>query len=304
MADPSEEHLVTDTDDPWAVGAVAKGLETLNLNRIDNTTFEGTSLLPPGGRVFGGQLLAQGVMAAGLTAPPDRHIHSLHSYFLRAGDATRPLRFEVEILRDGKSFSARRVHALQGGHPLLSMVASFHLDQDGPEHSVAMPEVPAPETVISGMAVLQPFLGHPMADFWLNDAPFDVRHVQGSLFFTPDSHPRHFQTVWMRVRTPLDVPELTHRALIAFGCDQVMLEPLLRRHGTTWSTDAFAFASLDHAMWWHRPARADEWLLFVQDAPSAQGGRGLTGAWVFSQDGRLVASVAQEGVMRLPRNRA
>jgi acyl-CoA thioesterase-2 len=104
----------------------------------------------------------------------------------------------------------------------------------------------------------------------------------------------------MRVREPLDVPELTHRALIAFGCDQVILEPLLRRHGLSWTTKDLAFASLDHAMWWHRPARADEWLLFVQDAPTAQGGRGLTGAWVFAEDGRLVASVAQEGMLRLP----
>ena len=132
-----------------------------------------------------------------------------------------------------------------------------------------------------------------------NSAPFDIRHVEGSLFFAPDPLPKAYQAAWMRVRRPIEGTELTHRALLAFGCDQVMLEPLLRRHGASWATANMAFASLDHAMWWHRPARADEWLLFVQDAPTAQGGRGLTGTWIFAEDGRLVASASQEGMFRL-----
>jgi acyl-CoA thioesterase-2 len=180
------------------------------------------------------------------------------------------------------------------------MVASFQVAQDGPEHSVTMPEVAPPDSVTSGVSVLTPFEGHPDADFWLKRAPFDVRHVEGSVFVKPDPNPKAYQTAWMRVRRPLgDAPELVHRALIAFGCDQVMLEPLLRRHGVSWGSRNFAFASLDHAMWWHRPARADEWLLYVQDTPTAQGGRGLTGAWVFAEDGRLIASVAQEGMIRI-----
>jgi acyl-CoA thioesterase-2 len=287
-------------DDPWAAEAVASGLATLDLRQLDATVFEGDSLPVPGGRVFGGQVLGQCVMAAGRTVDPDRHIHSLHGYFLRAGDATKPIRFEVEVLRDGGSFSARRVHALQDDRPLLSMITSFQLQQDGPEHSVTMPEVPGPETLPSGIDVLRPFEGNPMADFWLKEAPFDVRQVEGSLFFEADPHPKPYQTAWMRVREPLDVSELTHRALIAFAADQVILEPLLRRHGLSWTTKGLSFASLDHAMWWHRPARADEWLLFVQDTPTAQGGRGLTGAWVFTEDGRLVATIAQEGMLRLP----
>jgi acyl-CoA thioesterase-2 len=291
---------VPSIDDPWASLAVVRGLDVLALRQLGPTSFEGDSLPVPGGRVFGGQVLGQGVIAAGRTVAEDRHIHSLHGYFLRAGDATEPIRFDVDVLRDGGSFSARRVHALQGGRPLLSMIASFQLQQDGPEHSVTMPEVPGPETLPSGIDVLRPFEGHPMADFWLKEAPFDVRHVEGSIFYQADPHPKPYQCAWMRVREPLDVPELTHRALIAFGCDEVILEPLLRRHGLSWTTKDLAFASLDHAMWWHRPARADEWLLFVQDAPTAQGGRGLTGAWVFSEDGRLVASVAQEGMLRPP----
>jgi acyl-CoA thioesterase-2 len=290
------DHL-TDT---WAEGAVASGLSALTLRRSGDTSFEGDSLPMPGGRVFGGQVLAQALLAAGATVDHSRAAHSLHAYFLRPGDATAPISFEVERLRDGRSFSARRTHAIQGGKPILSMIASFQEAQDGPEHSVAMPEVPPPDAVASGVDVLAPYAGHPTADFWLGSAPFDVRHVEGSIFIEPDASPKHFQTAWMRVRAPLpDASPLMHQALIAFGSDQVILEPMLRRHGIGWSTRGVSFASLDHALWWHRPARADEWLLFVQDSPTAQGARGLTGAWVFSEDGRLVASVAQEGMFRL-----
>ena len=264
-------------DDPWAEKAVASGLATLDLARLGETVFEGTSLPVPNGRVFGGQLLAQGLLAAGLTVPDDRHAHSLHAYFLRPGDCAKPIRFEVEILRDGRSFSARRTHALQ---------------------------VPGPDAAVSGVEILRKYEGHAIADFWLKDAPFDVRHVEGTLFDRVDPKPKSFQTAWMKVRGTLDVPELTHRALIAFACDQVMMEPLLRRHSVSWATRGISFASLDHAMWWHRPARADEWLLFAQDAPTAQGGRGLTGAWVFTEDGRLVASIAQEGMLRIGDDRA
>lgn len=286
--------------DAWAGEAVASGMAALTLRRLGDTSFEGDSLPMPGGRVFGGQVLAQALLAAGHTVELDRPAHSLHAYFLRAGDASKPISFEVEVLRDGRSFSARRTHAIQNGVPILSMIASFQDPQDGPDHSVTMPEVPPPDAIPSGVDVLAPFAGHPTADFWLTSAPFDVRHVEGSIFIEPDSSPKHFQTVWMRVREPVpQASPLMHQALIAFGSDQVILEPALRRHGASWAQPRMAFASLDHALWWHRPARADEWLLFVQDSPTAQGGRGLTGAWVFSEDGRLVASVAQEGMFRL-----
>lgn len=288
------------TEDRWADQAVASGLAALDLRRTGDFTFEGDSLPMPGGRVFGGQVLAQALLAAGHTVEDGRHAHSLHGYFLRAGDASRPIDFQVELLRDGRSFSARRTHALQNGVPILSMIASFQAEQEGPEHSVPMPEVPGPHELPSGVDVLGPFAGHPTADFWLRQAPFDVRHVDGSVFIAPDAEPKQHQTAWMRVRRRVEGSDLLHRALIAFGSDQVILEPLLRRHGASWATKGMAFASLDHAMWWHRPARADEWLLFVQDAPTAQGGRGLTGTWVFAEDGRLVASAAQEGMIRLP----
>ncbi len=286
-------------EDVWADDAMAGGLAALQLRRTSETGFEGDSLPMPGGRVFGGQVLAQGLLAAGATVDEDRHVHSLHGYFLRAGDASKPLQFEVEVLRDGRSFSARRTHALQEGRPILSMITSFQVDQEGPEHAAVMPEVPGPDEVTSGIEVLAPFAGHPSADFWLTSAPFDVRHIEGSIFTGPDESRGTFQHTWMRTRRPVEGSQLMHRALLAFGSDQVMLEPLLRRHGASWATREIAIASLDHAMWWHRPVRADEWLLFVQDAPTAQGARGLTGTWVFAQDGTLVASAAQEGMIRL-----
>jgi acyl-CoA thioesterase-2 len=286
-------------DDTWAAEAVASGMRALDLRQTGDTSFEGGSLPMPGGRVFGGQVLGQALVAAGRTVAGDRHAHSLHGYFLRPGDAAKPISFEVEVLRDGGSFSARRTHAFQDGRPLLSMIASFQETQEGPEHQVTMPEVPPPDEVPSGIDVLAPYAGHPTADFWLQRAPFDVRHVEGSLFLGPDPQPKAYQAAWMRVRGPIAADELTHRALLAFGCDQVMLEPLLRRHGASWMSRDMSFASLDHAMWWHRSARADEWLLFVQDAPTSQGGRGLTGTWIFAEDGRLVASAAQEGMFRL-----
>jgi len=290
-------------EDTWADQSVTSGLAALDLRRLGDTEFEGDSLPMPGGRVYGGQVLAQGLLAAGHTVDDERHLHSMHGYFLRPGDASRPITFEVENLRDGRSFSVRRTHAFQGGKPILSMISSFQLPQSGPEHSVTMPEVPGPDTVKSSVDILAPFAGDAKADYWLERTPFDLRHVEGSLLFEPDARTKQYQTTWVRLRKRVEVTDLMHRALLAFGCDQVMLEPLLRRHGASWQTKGLSFASLDHAMWWHRPARADEWMLFVQDAPTAQGGRGLGGTWIFSEDGRLVASASQEGMFRLPPER-
>lgn len=286
-------------DDIWAEQAVDSGMAVLDLRRLGDTSFEGDSLPMPGGRAYGGQVLAQSLLAAGHTVDSDRPMHSMHGYFLRPGDASRPISFEVEILRDGRSFSARRTHAFQDGKPILSMIASFQLDQEGPEHSVSMPEVPGPDSVVSAIDLLAPHEGNPVADYWLKRTPFDLRHVEGSLLFQPDGRPKQYQTTWIKLRQPIEGTDLLHRALLAFQCDQVMLEPLLRQHGASWMTPGLNFASLDHAMWWHRPARADEWLLYVQDAPTAQGGRGLGGAWIFSEDGRLVASASQEGMFRM-----
>ncbi|MCV2396213.1 acyl-CoA thioesterase II [Actinotalea sp. M2MS4P-6] len=274
-------------------------LETLRLEQVDPDTFTGHNMPMPHGRVFGGQVLAQALLAAAATVPHDRVPHSVHGYFLRPGDITTPITFAIERLRDGRSFTARRTHALQDGQPLLSMITSFQLDQDGLEHTSTAPDVPDPESLPMSLDVLAP-LDHPMATFWGRYGAFDVRHVEQELYLSPDPTRTDLQHVWMRSRGPLPDDPVLHRALLAFACDQVMLEPVLRRHGASWASRDLSVASLDHAMWWHRPARADEWLLYVQSSPSAQGGRGLGSASVYDRAGALVATIAQEGMVRLP----
>ena len=262
--------------------------------------FSGHSLPQPNGRVFGGQVLAQALLAAGRTVDADRLPHSLHGYFLRAGVVTEPITFAVERLRDGRSFTARRTHALQGGAPILSLIASFQTEQDGVDYADEMPDgVPAPEDVPSALDLLGT-IDHPAAKFWAQESAFDVRHVDGSIYLGRAAEVTGRQQVWFRARDPLPDDRLLHRALLAYACDQVMLEPVLRRAGRSWATRGMSIASLDHAMWWHRDARVDDWLLHVQTSPSAQGGRGLGAARVFTRDGTLVASIAQEGMVRFP----
>src|SRR3712207_1425824 len=279
--------------------AMGRVLTALHLEQTGDDEFVGPSLPRPRGRVFGGQVLAQALMAAGRTAPEGRLPHSLHGYFLRPGDVRQPITFAVERLRDGRSFTARRTHALQGGEPILSMITSFQEEQPGLDHGDPMPDAPPPDDVVSAFDVLRP-VNHPMATFWTESAAFDLRHVESSLFLGPGLDRTDRQMVWVRARSAVPDDALLHRALMAYACDQVMLEPVLRRRGLSWITPGLSMASLDHAMWWHRPARVDEWLLYVQSAPSAQGGRGLTAAKVYAQDGSLVASIAQEGMVRVP----
>jgi len=275
-------------------------LDVLQVQRIDENTFLGTSLPQPGGRVFGGQVLAQSLLAAAGTVDPERLPHSVHGYFLRAGDVRQPITFTVERLRDGRSFSARRTHALQGGEPILSMTTSFQVPQSGMDHADGPPSGrPDPESVPSALDVLRE-ADSPLTRFWTQTSAFDIRHVESAIYTAPVEPATDRQMVWMRARGTVDGPEVLHRALLAYACDQVLLEPILRRHGHSWATPGLSIASLDHAMWWHRPVRVDEWLLYVQWAPSAQGGRGLGGARVHAADGTLVASIAQEGMVRVP----
>lgn len=264
----------------------------------EEDVFQGANLPHPSGRIFGGHTLAQALLAAGRTVPETRLPHSMHGYFLRPGDMTVPSQLAVERLRDGRSFSARRTHALQQGKPILSMIASFQEQQEGFDHQVEMPDVPGPESGQSVIDLLSP-IDHPAAQYWAKDAAFEVRHVSAPLWLAPDPEPAATQALWMRCRADLPDDPLLHAALLAYACDHVMLEPILRRHSLSWTSPGTSIASLDHAMWWHRPARVDQWLLYTQDSPSAQGGRGLGTAKVFSEDGQLVATIAQEGMVRL-----
>jgi acyl-CoA thioesterase-2 len=268
--------------------------------RTSEDIFTGPSQWMPGGRVFGGQVLAQSLVAAMRTTASDRFVHSMHGYFLRPGDAELPITFSVDRIHDGRSFSTRRTQAYQSGQPILSMIASFQDVDAGLEHQVDMPaDLPDPESLPS-TAELLAGIDHPIARFWATERAFDIRHVDGPLYLSVAGEKVPHQAVWMRaVGTLPDDPNL-HRAALAYASDHTILEPVLRGHGLAWTTPGLKVASLDHAMWWHRDGRADEWLLYVQESTNSIGGRGLSLGRIYSRDGRLLASVAQEGMVRLP----
>ena len=268
----------------------------------DITLFRGQSQKQPHGRVFGGQVLAQGVVASGRTvAGVDggrRRLHSIHAYFMRPGDDTQPILFSVERMRDGRSFSTRRVHAVQHGKPILSMSASFQNPDGGLDHQDAMPEVPAAESIPSLSEVFGG-IDDARAQHLAHRA-IDLRHVEGNLFLGDPAEQVATQHVWLRAVGELPDDPVVHEAVLAYASDYSLLETILRRHGRGWRTPGLKMASLDHAMWFHRPARADEWVLYAQQSPSAQGGRGLGIGRMFTADGVLLASVAQEGMVRAP----
>jgi acyl-CoA thioesterase-2 len=268
--------------------------------RTREDIFTGPSQWMPGGRVFGGQVLAQALVAATRTVPEERVVHSMHGYFLRPGDVEQPITFSVDRIHDGRSFSTRRTQCYQSGEPILSMIASFQDRDPGLEHSEAMPEgLPDPESLPSTAEVLGGS-AHPVAQFWSTQRAFDIRHVQTPVYFPGDGAPSTKQAVWMKAIGKLpDDPNL-HRAALAYASDYAILEPIMRAHGVSWGTPGLKVASLDHAMWWHRDGRVDEWLLYEQESPVALGGRGLSFGRIFSRDGTLLATVAQEGMVRVP----
>ena len=274
-----------------------------DLGESGATVFLGRSQRMPHGRVFGGQVLAQCVMAAGRTmADVDdgdgpRRIHSLHGYFMRPGDDTKPIRFAVERMRDGNSFSTRRVHALQEGLPILSMITSFQEEAGGLDHQDEMPEMPGPDELPS-LADQFGGIDNPGAQHLLR-RPVELRHVEGNLFVEPGPERVARQSVWMKTVGSLPDDPLVHAAVLAYASDYTLLEAVLRRHGVTWTDRRLRPASLDHAMWFHRPARVDDWILYTQESPSASGGRGLGIGRMFARDGALVATVAQEGMLRI-----
>ncbi|MDO9591303.1 MAG: acyl-CoA thioesterase II [Microcella sp.] len=269
--------------------------------RTREDIFTAPSLSTPQRRVFGGQVAAQAVLAAMRTVEGGRFIHSMHGYFLRPGDDEQPITFSVDRIHDGRSFSARRTQAYQNGVPILSMIASFQDDDPGLDHQVAMPEgIPQPEDLPSAKDLLGA-IDHPVAQYWAHSRPFDLRHVDAPVYFAAGAEATAHQAVWLRCARQLPDDENLHRAALAYASDYTILEPILRRHGHTWATPGLKMASLDHAMWWHRFTRVDEWLLYVQESPTAQGGRGLSQGRIFTRDGLLVASVAQEGMVRVPR---
>jgi acyl-CoA thioesterase-2 len=250
--------------------------------------------------VFGGQVAAQALVAGARTVEPPLSAHSLHSYFLLPGDTAVPIVYDVERMRDGRSFSTRRVVARQHGRPIYFMTVSFQRPEEGFEHQDVMPEVPSPESSLD-MVELFREQSPEHAELWLKEwSALDLRAVGDSRpggQLSSEVHPARSR-VWIRVNGALDDEELTHQATFTYASDMTLLGSTLVPHGVAVSSPRVQSASLDHAIWFHRPFRSDHWLLYDQVSPSASGGRGLALGRVFSQDGALVASVAQEGLIR------
>ncbi|MEV5505229.1 acyl-CoA thioesterase [Streptomyces orinoci] len=282
-------------------------LDLLDLERIEQDVFRGVSrhaLIP---RVFGGQVAAQALVAAGRTVPEERPAHSLHAYFLRPGDPRVPIVYTVDRIRDGRSFTTRRVVAVQHGQPIFHLSASFQAHEEGLEHQEAMPaapdplDLPAPAELlarhadrIGGMGVVERLLRA--------RAAVDLRYVDDPPFASAGEPREPRSQVWFRTNGKLADDPLLHVCLATYVSDMTLLDSVLLAHGRGgWVVGDVVGASLDHAMWFHRPFRADEWLLYDQESPTSQGGRGLARGRIFTQDGRLAVSVIQEGVVRVPR---
>ncbi|MBO1902885.1 acyl-CoA thioesterase II [Leucobacter weissii] len=268
--------------------------------RTHDDIFTGPPLSTPHGRAFGGQVLGQALAAAGVTAPEGRELHSMHGYFLRPGDSEQRMTFEVARLHDGRSFSTRRAQAYQRGEVLMSLIASFQTPSEGLEHQEAfdVASIAQPED----LPTVWELYGH-LADggraSWMLNRPFDFRYVESDSMLRVDE-PKASQRVWLRSRDTFEGNQLQHSAALAFASDYMLVEPILRRHGIPWATPGLRAASLDHAMWFHHPFRVDDWLLYSLETPTSQGGRGLTFGRFHDRSGRLVASVAQEAMVRRP----
>jgi acyl-CoA thioesterase-2 len=272
----------------------------LALERIEENLFRGQSQDLGWGTVFGGQVLGQALSAAVQTVPSERHVHSLHAYFLRPGDVHKPIVYDVDRIRDGSSFTTRRVVAIQSGHAIFNLAASFQKAEKGLEHQDEMPEAPPPDALETEQQIakrltrLPPFV-RARAEA---ERPFEMRPVNpGADPLVPPPQPAR-RMVWLRTIGRLADDPALHHYLLAYASDYSFVTTSLLPHGVTWLTPGMQIASLDHVMWFHQPFRVDEWLLHVMDSPAAHGARGLVRGRIFTQDGRLVASTAQEGLIR------
>jgi acyl-CoA thioesterase II len=274
-------------------------VELLDLEAIEVNIFRGLSPDEQRQRVFGGQVAGQALVAAGRTVTDDKRVHSLHAYFLRPGDPTVPILYEVDRIRDGRSFTTRRVVAIQHGKAIFNLAASFHLDEPGPAHQVPMPEVPDPESLPTFRERMEPYK-ELLGDWYERPRPIDARHITKTpLERAPDEPLPPRQQLWIKADGELPDEPLLHACIVAYESDFTLLDTaLLPLAIRSWNDGTTMMASLDHAMWFHRPFRADDWLLYDQDAPTAYGARGFARGQIFTRDGRLVVSVIQEGLIR------
>jgi acyl-CoA thioesterase II len=272
----------------------------LELEQIEENIFRGRSPAVGWQRVFGGLVISQALVAASRTVV-GRAPHSLHGYFLLPGDPATPIIYEVDRLRDGRSFTTRRCTAIQHGRPIFMLAASFQLDEPGLEHGLAMPDVPAPEDLPDEAALLARLgaqLPPGVRAYFERERPLELRPVDLSRFDPATENPVPQQRIWMRIKGPLPAEPAIHRAALAYMSDMTLLDCALVTHKRSVFDAGLQVASLDHALWFHRPFAADAWLLYAQDSPSTQAARGLSRGMIFSRDGQLVASVAQEGLIR------
>ena len=273
------------------MNALEELIALLDLEQLEVNLFRGVSWKDDRPRVFGGQVAGQALVAAGRTVD-GRPVHSLHAYFLRPGDPSIPIVYDVDRIRDGKSFTTRRVVAIQHGEAIFNLQASFHVDEMGFDHQVPMPEAPDPETLPSADELEPPVPGR----LWAKQ-PIDIRYVNGPPWDRPIS-PTGRQLVWIRADGTLPDDPVLHTCVVAYASDYTLLGSALVPHGRSYFHDDLMMASLDHAMWFHRPFRADEWLLYSQASPAASSGRGLAMGGIFRRDGGLAVSVVQEGLIR------
>jgi acyl-CoA thioesterase-2 len=280
--------------------AVETLLTILDLEQLEMNLYRGLSPQVGWQRVFGGQVIGQALVAAARTVE-GRGAHSLHAYFMREGDPAVPIIYEVDRIRDGKSFATRRVVAIQHGAAIFSMSVSFQVDEPGLDHQIEMPKVPPPEDLPSEAELQALYIDKAtegVRKYWERPRPIELRPVDLRHFLSRDKLDPA-QLVWVRATGALPDDPNIHRAVLAYASDMTLLDTALFAHGRMIFDRDLQAASLDHALWFHRPFRADDWLLYAEDSPSASGARGFTRGSLFSRDGRLVASVAQEGLIRV-----
>lgn len=279
---------------------LAELVDLLALEQIEVNLFRGRSQDLGWGTVFGGQVLGQALSAAAQTVPPDRSVHSLHAYFLRPGDTRRPILYDVDRIRDGRSFTTRRVVAIQNGEAIFSMGASFQLQEEGFDHQDPMPEVEGPDALLSEVELARRVLDRipeRLRARAIAERPIESRPVKPLTPLAPRASAPE-RCVWYRTIDALPDDPALHAYLLAYASDFNFLGTSLQPHGVSWLTPGLKMASVDHAIWFHRPFRMDEWLLHVMESPSASGARGLVRGRFFTRDGRLVASTVQEGLIR------
>lgn len=279
--------------------AVQDLLNILDLEPLEVNLFRGLSPQVGWQRVFGGQVIGQALVAACRTVE-GRRAHSMHAYFILPGDPKVPIVYDVERTRDGKSFSTRRVRAIQHGEPIFTMSVSFHNDEQGLDHQARMPDVPKPDALPSEADIrsrILPMMPDPVRRYYERERPIELRPVEFDRYLGKKYDDGRFH-VWIRTTGRLPDDPAIHQCVLAYASDMTLLDTALVPHGRTLFEKEFMAASLDHALWLHRPFRADEWLLYAQDSPNLHGGRGFARGLIFTQDGTLVASVAQEGLVR------